>query len=174
MDHILTSKKIFLSYKELGEKAMAQVDDSVLNWQANEDSNSIANIVKHLWGNMLSRFTDFLTTDGEKPWRKRDEEFEPAGMTRAQMMALWEDGWQCVFGTLDSLTAADLDKTVYIRNEAHFAADAISRQIAHYSYHVGQIVYIAKLQSTGGWNSLSIPRGKTAEFNAAVMAKGKQ
>src|SRR6202008_3924434 len=105
-------------------------------------------------------------SDGEKPWRKRDEEFEGVGLSREEMMKLWEEGWQCVFNTLGSLTDADLGKTGYIRGEAHDVPDAISRQIAHYSYHVGQIVYIAKLHSGNGWKSLTIPRGKTAEFNA--------
>ena len=166
MRHFLdNTTNVFRMYKQLGEKAMAQLDDAELNWQANEDSNSIVNIVKHLWGNMLSRWTDFLTTDGEKPWRQRDAEFEHATMSSEEMMRLWDEGWQCVFLALNSLTEQDLDKTVYIRNEGHLVADAITRQIAHYAYHVGQIVYVAKLRIKDDWKSLTIPRNKSNEFN---------
>jgi hypothetical protein len=161
-------------YKVLGEKAMAQIEETELNWQANEDSNSIVNIVKHLWGNMLSRWTDFLTTDGEKPWRKRDAEFELEILSREKMMLLWEEGWQCVFDTLDSLTDDDLDKTIYIRNEGHLVTDAINRQIAHYSYHIGQIVYVAKLRIKHDWNSLTIPRNKSEEYNAGKFGQEKR
>jgi hypothetical protein len=160
-------------YKQLGEKAMAQIDDSQLNWQATEDSNSIANIVKHLWGNMLSRWTDFLTTDGEKPWRQRDGEFEVETMTRDSLMLRWNEGWNCLFAALDSLTDDDLEKIVYIRNEGHTVMDAIHRQIAHYAYHVGQIVYVAKLR-TAEWSSLSIPRNKSAEYNSSKFSQEKE
>ncbi len=175
MKHFIDStKNLFRMYKALGEKAMAQIDDADLNWQANEDSNSIANIVKHLWGNMLSRWTDFLTTDGEKTWRKRDSEFELEILTRQEMMLLWEEGWQCVFHTLDSLTDDDLDKTVYIRNEGHLVTDAINRQIAHYSYHIGQIVYVAKLRIRDDWNSLTIPRNKSDDYNSGKFSHEKR
>ncbi len=174
MKHFLDStKNLFRMYKVLGERAMAQVEETELNWQANEDSNSIVSIVKHLWGNMLSRWTNFLTTDGEKPWRKRDAEFELEFLSREKMMLLWEEGWQCVFDTLDTLTDDDLDKTVYIRNEGHLVTDAINRQIAHYSYHIGQIVYVAKLRIKHDWNSLSIPRNKSAEYNAGKFGQEK-
>ena len=147
-------------------------DDS-LTWQPNEDSNSVQMIVQHLWGNMMSRWTDFLTTDGEKPWRKRDEEFEQAPMLRAEMMEKWEEGWQCLLNTLNSLNEDDLEKIIYIRNDGHTALEAINRQIAHYSYHVGQIVYIAKICNKSGWNSLSIPRNKSNEYNAAKFSQEK-
>jgi hypothetical protein len=161
-------------YKQLAEKAIAQIADNDLNWQANEDSNSIITIVKHMWGNMLSRWTDFMTTDGEKPWRKRDEEFENEQMDRATLMKMWEEGWQCVFHALDSITDDDLEKTVYIRNEGHTVLEAINRQIAHYSYHVGQIVYISKLRITKEWVSLTIPRNKSKEYNAEKFSQEKQ
>ncbi len=174
MNYIQNTKRLFMLYKQLGEKAMAQVDDEQLSWQANADSNSIATIVKHLWGNMLSRWTNFLTTDGEKPWRQRDAEFENDVLNRDVMMKQWEEGWQCLFNALDSMTDADLEKIVYIRNEGHTVVEAINRQIAHYSYHVGQIVYISKLRSKEDWNSLSIPRNKSAEYNAGKFSKEKE
>lgn len=164
----------FLMYKTLGEKAMAQIGDEQLNWQANEDSNSVANIVKHLWGNMMSRWTDFLTTDGEKPWRQRDAEFENDTPDRATVMQWWEDGWKCLFDALNSITDEDLERVIYIRNEGHTILEAINRQIAHYSYHVGQIVYLSKLKSTEGWKSLSIPRNQSDTYNAGKFAKEKQ
>ena len=174
MNYIQNTKRLFMLYKQLGEKAMAQVDDEQLSWQANADSNSIATIVKHMWGNMLSRWTDFLTTDGEKPWRQRDAEFENDVLNRDVMMQQWEEGWQCLFNALDSMTDADLEKIVYIRNEGHTVVEAINRQIAHYSYHVGQIVYISKLRSKEDWNSLSIPRNKSADYNAGKFSQEKQ
>ena len=163
-----------MMYKQLGEKAIAQIGDQQLNWQANEESNSIVMIVKHLWGNMLSRWTDFLTTDGEKPWRLRDAEFENEGLSREAIMTKWEDGWQCLFNALNSITDNDLEKIIYIRNEGHSILEAINRQIAHYSYHVGQIVYISKLRSKEEWKSLSIPRNKSNEYNADKFAQDKQ
>ena len=160
-------------YKQLAEKALAQIDDEQLNWQANEDSNSVATIIKHMWGNMLSRWTDFLTTDGEKPWRKRDAEFEQEGMDRATLMKKWEEGWQCLFNALNSITDSDLERIIYIRNDGHTILEAINRQIAHYSYHVGQIVYISKLRTKQEWQSLSIPRNKSAEYNAGKFSQEK-
>lgn len=167
-------RRQFQLYKQLGEKAMAQVEDEQLQWQANEECNSIATIVKHLWGNMLSRWTDFLTTDGEKNWRKRDAEFENDIKTRDEMMQKWEEGWKCLFDALDSVSDDDLNEIVYIRNEGHTVLEAINRQVAHYSYHVGQIVYVSKLLSSDGWKSLSIPRNKSSEYNAAKFAQKKE
>lgn len=135
----------FRYYKSLGEKAMEQLDEPVLFIQPNDDSNGIATIVKHMWGNMLSRWTDFLTTDGEKPWRERDAEFENDLPTREAVMQKWEEGWNCLFNALSSITDNDLGMIIYIRNEGHTVLEAINRQLAHYSYHVGQIVYAAKL-----------------------------
>jgi hypothetical protein len=162
-----SARQQFEQYKALGEKAMAQVPDEGLFWQFNDDSNSIAIIVKHLWGNMLSRWTDFLTTDGEKEWRERDSEFEIEFKTRNEMMDKWELGWACLFETLDELTGPDWDKTIYIRKEPHLVWQAINRQIAHYAYHIGQIVFLAKMLAQG-WDSLSIPKGKSAEFNQKI------
>lgn len=161
-------------YKGLGEKAMAQVSDEQLNWQANEDTNSISMIVKHMSGNMLSRWTDFLTTDGEKPWRQRDAEFQNDNPDRATVMQWWETGWKCLFDALESLTDEDLERIVYIRNEGDTVLNAINRQISHYSYHVGQVVFAAKLLGKDAWKSLSIPRNQSAGYNADKFAQQKQ
>ena len=158
--------KLFSYYKSLGEKAIAQVDDTALFAEDEARSNSIAVIVKHLHGNMLSRWTDFLTTDGEKEWRQRDDEFENDIRTREELMHIWEEGWTCVFDALRQLTESDLSKTVYIRQQAHTVPDAIHRQLAHYAYHVGQIVYLGKLHAGQAWRSLSIPRGGSDAYNA--------
>jgi uncharacterized protein DUF1572 len=174
IQYLDSAKRQFTMYKQLAEKAMAQISDEQLRWQANEDSNSIVIIVKHLWGNMLSRWTDFLTTDGEKPWRQRDAEFDNEDLSREGMMKKWEEGWRCVFNALDSITDDDLAKIIYIRNEGHTILEAINRQIAHYSYHVGQIVYISKLRSTTEWKSLSIPRNKSNEYNDKKFSQEKQ
>jgi len=173
IEYLKSAKRQFLMYKGLGEKAMAQMSDESLGWQANEDSNSVITIVKHLWGNMLSRWTDFLTTDGEKPWRQRDAEFDNDKWSREELLKKWEEGWQCLFSALDSITDDDLEKIIYIRNEGHTILEAINRQIAHYSYHVGQIVYLAKLTSKNDWQSLSIPRNASAEYNAGKFAQEK-
>jgi hypothetical protein len=172
-DYLQSSIKQFEYYKMLGEKTFAQVSDEALFWQYNEESNSIATIVKHLWGNMLSRWTDFLTSDGEKEWRKREEEFENDITTRKEMMDKWNEGWACLFNTLNSLTGSDLDKIIYIRNMGHSITEAINRQLAHYPYHIGQIVFIGKMASENNWQSLSIPRGKSKEYNAEKFAKPK-
>ena len=174
LQYLESAKRQFRLYKQLGEKAMAQLDETELNWQANEDSNSIATIVKHLSGNMLSRWTDFMTTDGEKPWRQRDAEFEQETLNREQLMKIWEDGWQCLFAALNSITDEDLSKINYIRNEGDTVLANINRQISHYSYHVGQIVYISKLRVKNEWNSLSVPRNKSNEYNAGKFAKDKE
>jgi uncharacterized protein DUF1572 len=173
IQYLDSAKRQFMMYKQLAEKAIAQIEDKDLTWQANEDSNSITTIVKHMWGNMLSRWTDFMTTDGEKPWRKRDAEFENEQVDRAALMKMWEQGWQCVFTALDSITDNDLEKIVYIRNEGHTVLEAVNRQIAHYCYHVGQIVYISKLRITKEWISLTIPRNKSNDYNAMKFGQEK-
>ncbi|HNT21900.1 MAG TPA: DUF1572 family protein [Saprospiraceae bacterium] len=160
MNFLQSTTKFFHYYKSLGEKAMAQVEDQQLFHQPNEDSNSIATIVKHLWGNMRSRWTDFLTTDGEKPWRERDAEFENDLQTREEVMALWTEGWDTFFKAMESVTEKDLETVIFIRNEGQTLQEAILRQLAHYPYHVGQIVHIAKELKNGPWESLSIPRKK--------------
>jgi hypothetical protein len=157
-------------YKRLGDRAMAQAPDAALFASLDEESNSIAIIVKHVAGNMLSRWTDFLTTDGEKPGRKRDTEFEDPPKTREELLAHWEAGWQCMFDALAQLTDADLTRTVYIRTEPHSVMQAIQRQVGHYAYHVGQIVYLAKHFSGAKWTTLTVPRRKSAEFNAKVAS----
>ncbi|HTW44718.1 MAG TPA: DUF1572 domain-containing protein [Acidobacteriaceae bacterium] len=164
------ARAIFHQYKKLGERAIAQVADSDLTRTLDPEMNCIAIIVKHMAGNMLSRWTDFLTADGEKPARNRDSEFEEPPATRAELLALWERGWACLFSALDPLTDADLTRTITIRGEAHSVMQAINRQVAHYSYHCGQIVFLAKhLQSTN-WKTLSVARKQSAEFNRKVLA----
>jgi hypothetical protein len=167
------TKKLFQYYKGLGEKAIAQLDDKDINWKPNEASNSIALIVHHLSGNMLSRFTDFLTADGEKSWRNREAEFEEGYADKAEMMAAWEKGWDQVFQTIDSLTDADLDKIIYIRNEGQTVMDAFQRQLAHYPHHVGQILYIAKAIKGGDFKSLSIPKGGSSGYNQGKFSEEK-
>ena len=139
---------------------MTQVDDKRLFWSFNNDSNSIAMIVQHLHGNMISRFTNFYEEDGEKAWRNRDLEFEHVLTTRAEMMDAWEKGWKCFYDVLYELHDFDLERTVYIRDEAHSVMEAINRQLAHYSYHIGQIVYLSKMLKENDWQSLSIPKKK--------------
>jgi hypothetical protein len=160
LQFLKSADRQFRHYKKLGEDAMKQVDDKTLSWQYNPESNSMATIVKHMSGNMLSRWTDFLTTDGEKPWRQRDAEFENDLMTRDAVIQKWEEGWNCLFAALSSITNADLDRIITIRNEELTVLEAINRQLAHYCYHVGQIVYIAKMAKDQDWQSLSIPRKK--------------
>ena len=157
-------------YKKLGDRAMAQVSDEGLNATLDAESNSIAIIVKHLAGNMRSRWTGFLTSDGEKPDRDRDSEFEAPPKTREELLAMWESGWQLAFEALAPLTDADLSRTIHIRGEAHSVTQAIHRQLAHYAYHVGQIVFLAKHFAGPDWNALTIPRRKSAEYNARVAA----
>lgn len=159
-------------YKELGDKTFAQLNDADLHFQPNEESNSIAIIIQHTAGNMLSRWTDFLTTDGEKKWRNRDTEFEEQHLTKQQLLDLWQKGWDCCLGTLTSLTEEDLLKTIYIRNEGLLAIDAINRQLAHYPYHVGQIIFLAKIIKNNDWQNLSIAKGNSQQFNRQMHAKG--
>jgi Protein of unknown function (DUF1572) len=164
----------FQYYKTLGEKTFTQLTDEQLFWQYNEESNSIATIVKHLAGNMLSRWTDFLTTDGEKEWRNRDSEFENDIITREELLDFWNKGWQCLLDALASITEADLEKEIFIRNQGHTITEAINRQLAHYPYHVGQIVFVGKMVCDKSWNSLSIPKGNSQKYNEEKFAKPKQ
>lgn len=173
LQYLKSANRQFQYYKKLGDDAMAQLPDTDLFWQMNEDCNSIAIIVKHMWGNMLSRWTDFLTTDGEKPTRQRDAEFENDMNSRVEVLEKWEAGWKCLFDALASITDADLDRIIYIRNEGHTVLEATNRQIAHYAYHVGQIVHIAKECKSSNWKSLSIPRNKSADYNADKFAQDK-
>ncbi len=167
-------RRQFRGHKRLGEGAMAQLKDEDFFVMLDAESNSVAVIVKHLAGNMRSRFVDFLTSDGEKPDRHRDQEFEIGpSSTREEVMRWWETGWGHVFAALESLTAEDVMKTVTIRGEPHTVLQAINRQLAHYAYHVGQIVFLAKHLRTAEWKTLSVPRGKSEEFNAATLEKKK-
>lgn len=173
-DYLSSVKKQFEYYKMLGEKTFAQLSDEQIFWQANPESNSIATIVKHLWGNMLSRWTDFLTSDGEKEWRNREAEFENDIASREELMAKWNEGWQCLFDALDPLTESDLEREIFIRNQGHTVVEAINRQLAHYPYHIGQIVFIGKMVCDDRWVSLSIPRGNSKAYNAEKFAQPKQ
>ena len=164
------SLAVFRYYKKLGERAMEQVPEPQLFAVLDDECNSIAIIVKHITGNMRSRWTDFLTTDGEKPNRSRDSEFIDPPATREALLRDWEDGWNCVFRALEPLTDADLGRTVTIRGEAHSVMQAINRQLAHYPHHVGQIVLLAKHYAGDQWKSLSVPRNQSAEFNRKVAA----
>jgi hypothetical protein len=169
--YLSSISKQFEYYKMLGDKSFDQLSDEQLFWKANEESNSIAGIVKHLWGNMLSRWTDFLTSDGEKDWRNRDGEFADDISNREDMMAKWNEGWQCLFEALHPLSEADLEKVVYIRNQGHTVTEAINRQLAHYAYHVGQLIFIGKMLRGGAWESLSIPRGSSGVYNAEKFSQ---
>jgi hypothetical protein len=167
--HLSDSISLFRYYKNLGERALAQVADDQLLYAQDEECNSIAIIVNHLAGNMRSRWTDFLTTDGEKPSRNRDSEFEDPPRDREELMGAWEEGWTCLLKTLESLSESDLSQRILIRGEAHSVTQAINRQLCHYAYHVGQIVCLAKQRRKGDWTSLSVPRGKSADFNRRVL-----
>jgi uncharacterized protein DUF1572 len=167
--YVEDSLTIFRYYKKLVERAIAQLGDDQLFATLDPEMNSIAVIVKHMAGNMQSRWTDFLTSDGEKPGRNRDAEFADPPPTREALLELWEDGWRCVLGTMESLTEADLGRTITIRGEAHSVMQAINRQVAHYSYHCGQIVFLAKHLCHDRWQVLSIPRGKSTDFNRRVQ-----
>ena len=168
--YLKDSLDLFRYYKKLAERAMAQVPDEQLFAELDEGGNSIAIIIKHMTGNMRSRWVDFLTTDGEKPDRNRDGEFVDRPATREELMRLWEDGWGHIFSALEPLSDSDLGRTVTIRGEAHSVMQAINRQVAHYSMHIGQIVMLAKHFAHDQWQSLSIPRNRSAEFNRKVAA----
>lgn len=166
-------KKQFLYYKTLGEKAMDQLEPEQLFVAVNDYTNSIATIVKHLSGNMLSRWTDFLTSDGEKEWRNRDSEFEETISTKEELLITWNKGWDCFFNAIDSLTPDQLTTIIYIRNEGHTVIEAINRQLAHYPYHIGQMVFYAKMLKQSEWTSLSIPKNKSNSYYADKFAKEK-
>ena len=166
-------KKQFLYYKTIAEKAMEQLEPDQLFIINNENSNSIATIVKHLSGNILSRWTDFLTTDGEKEWRNRDSEFIETIKTKEDLFDIWNKGWDCFFNTINSLKSEDLFAIIYIRNEGHEVVEAINRQLAHYPYHIGQIVFYAKMLKQTEWNSLSIPKNKSNDYNTDKFSKEK-
>lgn len=161
----------FLYYKELGDKTFLQLNDEQLFWQPNSESNSIAVIVKHLSGNMISRWTNFLIEDGEKPWRNRDTEFVSDIKSRDEMLELWEKGWAVLLEALDQINENNIQQTVFIRGEKHTVLDAVLRQLAHYPYHIGQIIYAAKILKNEDWQNLSIPKSKSAEYNTEMLKK---
>ena len=178
--NIMSIEKSFLEsaikrlsyYKDLGDKTFEQLADADFHFKPNEESNSIAIIIQHIAGNMLSRWTDFLTTDGEKEWRNRDMEFEEQPLSKQQLVDFWQKGWDCLLDALNSLSPEDLLRTIYIRNEGLLVIDAINRQLAHYPYHVGQIIYVAKVIKNNNWQNLSIAKGHSAQFNQQMNAKG--
>lgn len=155
----------FKQYQIIGEKALTQIEDVSFFSKHNETSNSVSNIIMHLHGNMLSRWTDFLSSDGEKEWRNRDQEFEDQNLDKNQVMQKWLEGWECLYSAMAPLTEDDLQKTIFIRHQPQTVLEAIQRQIAHYAYHIGQLVYISKMYSKNDWNSMSIPKGKSNEYN---------
>lgn len=163
--------KRFQYYKDIGDKSLAQLSEEQIFWQYNDESNSIAIIIKHIAGNMLSRWTNFLTEDGEKSWRNRDSEFENDFKTKEEVLEYWEKGWRCLFEALNQITDENINSTIYIRGEAHLVVDAVFRQLAHYPYHVGQIIYIAKMMKNQDWQTLSIARNKSADFNQEMHSK---
>ena len=174
LNYLESVRRLFQYYQSLGAKSMAQLTDEQIRYQPEPESNNIATIVKHMHGNMLSRWTDFLTADGEKPWRNRDQEFEDTFDTKEKVIKAWEEGWSCLFNAINPLVEADLERIVYIRNEGHTVLEAINRQLGHYSYHVGQIVFLAKQIKGTGWQSLSIPKGGSKAFNADKFGKDKE
>lgn len=163
--YLRNTQQVFAKYKQMGERAMAQLSEAQLTQTLGEESNSIAVIVKHLRGNMLSRWTNFLTEDGEKPWRKREREFEADLDSREAILSAWEEGWACLFEALSPLQGAHLQQTIYIRGEGHTVMEAINRQLTHYSYHIGQIVLLAKHWRGADWQTLSIAKGQSAQYN---------
>ena len=167
-EFLQTAIKRFQTYKDLGDKTFAQLQEADFHFQPNEASNSIAVIIQHMSGNMLSRWTNFLTEDGEKSWRKRDEEFETNTYNKARLTESWEKGWACLLDALNALTEGDLLKTIHIRGEGQSVTDAIHRQLAHYAYHVGQIVYVGRLTRDQQWKSLSIPKGQSEQYNQGM------
>jgi hypothetical protein len=165
--------KQFEFYKSLGERTFDQLTEDQLLWQYNEASNSIAIIVNHLCGNMLSRWTDFLTSDGEKDWRQRDAEFENVIQSEKALLLRWAQGWECLFAALNTINHNNFSNKVLIRNQEHSIVEAINRQLAHYSYHIGQIVYIGRMMKGEDWQSLSIPKGESIAFNKTKFSKGR-
>jgi hypothetical protein len=174
MNSYLTSTiKQFEYYKSLGDKTFSQLTFEDLQNEIAKDANSISIIVKHIIGNMLSRWTHFLTEDGEKEWRQRDREFEDTYDTKEELITDWEKGWNCLFDAIKSLNENDLEAIVYIRNQGHTVTEAINRQLTHYSYHVGQIVFLGKVLKGNQWQSLSIPKGHSKKYNAEKFSKEK-
>lgn len=171
--YLTSVKKQFEYYKSLGDKTFNQLNEEQLFWLSNIDDNSIAIIVKHIAGNMCSRWTNFLTEDGEKEWRNRDDEFINSFTTKEEVIAYWEMGWQCLFNALNTITPENFDSIVYIRNQGHTITEAINRQLCHYSYHIGQIVFLGKLLLGNDWESLSIAKNASKDYNTDKFSKEK-
>jgi uncharacterized damage-inducible protein DinB len=169
---VASARAVFAAQRALAERALAQLSDEQLHQAPAADGNSVAVTVQHVGGNLRSRWTDFLTSDGEKPWRARDGEFEERRLDRAALLAVWEAGWTACLSALDALTDADLERRVTIRSEPHSVVQAIHRSLAHTSYHVGQIVQLARTLAGPAWRNLSVPRGGSAEFNRAMGHRG--
>ena len=172
-NYLESTRKQFAYYKSLGDKTFAQLNEEEIHWQPNDESNSVAIMVKHIVGNMLSRWTNFLREDGEKAWRHRDTEFEDTFTSKAEMLAAWSTGWNCLFAAIDPLKPEDVSRIIYIRNQGHTVMEAITRQLCHYPYHIGQLVYVGKLIRGHEWTSLSIPKGKSSTYNADKFSKEK-
>lgn len=166
-------EKQFEYYKILGERTFAQLSEDELFWKFNEETNSIAIIVNHLWGNMKSRWTDFLTADGEKEWRNRDLEFESVIKSKSELIDKWNEGWDCLFKALNTVNESNFSSEIFIRNQSHTIPEAFNRQMMHYAYHIGQIVFIGKMIKGTEWESLSIPKGKSKDFNKSKFNIGK-
>lgn len=173
LEYLKSIRELFEYYKAQGEKSIDQLEEKELFWQPNDGSNSISILVGHLSGNMKSRWTDFLTTDGEKTWRERDREFESTIESKEELLKVWNEGWDCLFNALKSVNQANFQTVVYIRNQAHSIVYAFNRQLAHYASHIGQMVYFAKMIRSSNWKSLSIPKGESDEFNQVKFSKGK-
>ena len=172
-NYLNSVKKQFEYYKVLGEKTFAQLQEEDLFWQYNEETNSIAIIVNHHSGNMKSRWTDFLTTDGEKEWRNRDLEFDSVIKSKTELVQKWNDVWTCLFEALNSINESNFDCEILIRSQTHSIIEAVNRQMMHYAYHIGQIIFIGRIIKRETWKSLSIPKGQSNEFNMMKFAKGK-
>ena len=172
-EYLNSIRQQFEYYKSIGEKSFAQLEEKTLFWQPNNECNSIAIIVNHLWGNMTSRWTEFLTSDGEKEWRNRDTEFNSVINSKDELTDKWDKGWACLFDALDTINEHNFETKVYIRNQEHSIVQAINRQLCHYAYHVGQIVYIGKVIKGREWKSLSIPKGKSKAYNQEKFSRGK-
>lgn len=173
-NYLESVRKQFVYYKTLGDKTLSILSDNDIHYTYNDASNSIAIIVKHISGNMLSRWTNFLTEDGEKPWRNRDAEFEENYADKAEMLVDWEKGWACLFNALDQINEANFNDLVYIRNQGHTITEAINRQLAHYPYHIGQLVFLGKMLKDTDWVSLSIPKNQSTTYNQDKFAQEKK
>jgi hypothetical protein len=172
--YINSVEKQFQYYKMLGEKTFNQLDEVELMWNNSSDDNNIATIVNHLWGNMMSRWTGFLITDGEKDWRNRDAEFENSISTKKEMVAKWNEGWECLFSALKTVNDSNIGDVIYIRNQGHSVMEAINRQLCHYSYHIGQIVFLGKLIKGNNWETLSIAKGESINYNSIKFDSEKK